>query len=151
MFCKYCGKEMPDGSAFCNECGKPLNETPKEGSCQVPSNGCSVPVAEAPSVVSASAQTKAPTASLPETSFLKKILKKVDEVGAKKICIQFSIALLVFFFASRLFGRLILTLLVTGVNGYLIYLQYAKTKKPDAAMIAGASAAFLLGILFSFI
>lgn len=25
MFCKYCGKEIPDGSAFCPECGQKLN------------------------------------------------------------------------------------------------------------------------------
>ena len=27
MFCKYCGKEVPDNAAFCTECGKPLGDT----------------------------------------------------------------------------------------------------------------------------
>ena len=26
MFCKYCGKEVPDNAAFCTECGKPLGD-----------------------------------------------------------------------------------------------------------------------------
>ena len=26
MFCKYCGKEIPDGSTFCPECGANLTE-----------------------------------------------------------------------------------------------------------------------------
>lgn len=26
MFCKHCGKEVPDNAAFCTECGKPLGE-----------------------------------------------------------------------------------------------------------------------------
>lgn len=25
MFCKFCGKQIPDGAAFCPECGKPAN------------------------------------------------------------------------------------------------------------------------------
>ena len=27
MFCKHCGKEVPDNAAFCTECGKPLADT----------------------------------------------------------------------------------------------------------------------------
>lgn len=27
MFCKFCGKGIPDGAAFCTECGKPLRQT----------------------------------------------------------------------------------------------------------------------------
>ena len=27
MFCKHCGKEVPDNSVFCTECGKPLGDT----------------------------------------------------------------------------------------------------------------------------
>ncbi len=27
MFCKHCGKEVPDNSVFCTECGKPLGNT----------------------------------------------------------------------------------------------------------------------------
>ena len=27
MFCKHCGKEVPDNAAFCTECGKPLGDT----------------------------------------------------------------------------------------------------------------------------
>lgn len=26
MFCKHCGKEVPDNAVFCTECGKPLSE-----------------------------------------------------------------------------------------------------------------------------
>jgi hypothetical protein len=28
MFCPSCGKELPDGSSFCNHCGKPTTVTP---------------------------------------------------------------------------------------------------------------------------
>ena len=30
MFCKYCGKELPDKSVFCSDCGKQLVEETKE-------------------------------------------------------------------------------------------------------------------------
>ena len=28
MFCPYCGTQLPDGSAFCGNCGKPLSQQP---------------------------------------------------------------------------------------------------------------------------
>lgn len=28
MYCRKCGKEIPDGSAFCPECGTPANDKP---------------------------------------------------------------------------------------------------------------------------
>ena len=39
MFCKHCGKEIPDGSNFCSSCGQPLNseDLPKQKPTERPS------------------------------------------------------------------------------------------------------------------
>lgn len=31
IYCKNCGKQMPDGTAFCPECGSPVSEEKKSG------------------------------------------------------------------------------------------------------------------------
>lgn len=31
MFCKNCGKELPDGAAFCTSCGAPTSQTAEPG------------------------------------------------------------------------------------------------------------------------
>lgn len=32
IYCKNCGKQLPDGAAFCPECGSPVSEEKKNGS-----------------------------------------------------------------------------------------------------------------------
>lgn len=43
MQCNYCGKELPEGSAFCNYCGHPQNETAKQSSPDTPTPATAAP------------------------------------------------------------------------------------------------------------
>ena len=44
MFCKYCGKEVPDNAAFCTECGKPLGDTATKPTTPIV-NACNLEIA----------------------------------------------------------------------------------------------------------
>lgn len=46
MFCKYCGKQLEDGSAFCKYCGKALNEVPAATPAPQHTVSLSMPVTE---------------------------------------------------------------------------------------------------------
>src|SRR5882672_4717432 len=43
MFCLSCGKELPDGSSFCNHCGKPTTVTPTIAPQTAQKKGATVP------------------------------------------------------------------------------------------------------------
>ena len=47
MFCPYCGTQLPDGSAFCGNCGKPLSQQPA-GNAAPASQPAGMPPAPAP-------------------------------------------------------------------------------------------------------
>lgn len=43
MQCNYCGKELPEGSAFCNYCGHPQSETAKQSIPDTPASAAATP------------------------------------------------------------------------------------------------------------
>lgn len=47
MFCPYCGTQLPDGSAFCGNCGKPLSQQPA-GNAAPAAQPAGMPPAPAP-------------------------------------------------------------------------------------------------------
>ena len=47
MFCPYCGTQLPDGSAFCGNCGKPLSQQPT-GNAAPAAQPAGMPPAPAP-------------------------------------------------------------------------------------------------------
>lgn len=47
MFCPYCGTQLPDGSAFCGNCGKPLSQQPA-GNATPAAQPAGMPPAPAP-------------------------------------------------------------------------------------------------------
>lgn len=47
MFCPYCGTQLPDGSAFCGNCGKPLSQQPA-GNAAPAAQSAGMPPAPAP-------------------------------------------------------------------------------------------------------
>lgn len=47
MFCPYCGTQLPDGSAFCGNCGKPLSQQPA-GNAAPAAQPAGLPPAPAP-------------------------------------------------------------------------------------------------------
>ena len=62
MFCENCGKQIPDGSAFCDGCGAKLTQE-------------AAPVA--------SAQTEAPVAAPAKAPFFATLLAKVKAIHQK--------------------------------------------------------------------
>ena len=56
MQCRYCGAELPDGCAFCSQCGKPQQTEPAP---PAPAAAPAAPPAEAQATPAAPAQTPA--------------------------------------------------------------------------------------------
>lgn len=75
MFCKECGNEIPDGSAFCPECGTPAREEKKRAFC--PECGAEIDPAvkfcpscgAKTSAFYKAAQAPAPTRSVPQNPY----------------------------------------------------------------------------------
>ena len=121
MICNKCGKELESKCLFCTECGT------RVGLDEIP--------------------TQTNTAKFNET--FEKTNAIIDKFGYKKISIYLSITALVFMVAIRLIGFIFASILITCLNGYLIYHNYRKSLKVDAKMMGFSVAVLILAILVS--
>ncbi|MBE6903848.1 MAG: zinc-ribbon domain-containing protein [Ruminococcaceae bacterium] len=119
MICSKCGKQLEDECLFCTECGSSIGVAEELGK------------------------------STTNNKFIEKINNFIYIFGEIKINKYLSIIAIVSMIAIRFFGFIVTSVLITVVNGYLIYYSYKRKSKIDTKMIIWSIAAFFVGLLIS--
>lgn len=120
MVCNKCGKELEERSIFCTECGNkisPSKEQRKLGE-----------------MVKAS-------------KVFEKINTLIERFGDWKINQYLSVAAIISLISIRLFGFMVIAILITIINSLLILHNYKQNAKLDIKMLILSIAVFFVGLL----
>ena len=122
MLCNRCGKENEAEDLFCTECGNSLRATEKTSELNTPKK---------------------------TNQFLKKINDRIEILGDEKINQYLSVIMMIVMIAIKILGFIVTALLITVLNGYLVYYHYKTNAKVNIKMIAWSVAVFIVGLLIS--
>ncbi len=138
MFCKFCGKEIKDGSAFCPACGKKLAVNNAEKTAETVSAATAAGTAAATSAASSQAAASGKAAGKPAKKINKKALTAIIAGAAAVVLIVLLVVILVSVLGKNKGGNYILRsgetsvmeaddekVLIVNANGDVVKLDYS--------------------------
>lgn len=130
MTCKKCGAELADDELFCTECGQRAGED--------------VIYSDAKQKFSGVSKEKIKNYSFK----LDKLISTYGETDILKFTVY---AGLLFLLSIRIIGFMLTSILLTIVNGYLIFSKYRRNKNLDMKMLMLTLLVLCVGIICSII
>ena len=120
MICTKCGNQLQEGDSFCTACGYKVEQDTKRS-------------------------------KLSEMIRANKVLDKlnnfIERFEDRKINKYLSVAAIISMISIRLFGYIVITVLLTIINSLLVIHNYKQNEKLDIKMLVLSLAVFFVGLL----